>query len=450
MENADAHPTFAEQPTPDERPASEQRPNPAPIDAPERTALLDVIRGFALSGVFLSNVHMWMSGAILKPGEGAHGDNATTFQKVIDAIFGIFINGRFMTMFTFLFGLGLAMQFSRAADRGDSASKRYVRRCLALVLLGVLHLALLWYGDITHQYALIGLLVLLFRNRSTKTLVIWGLVLTLVAVPVGMWSTFLLPKLLHGPEVAQAAMAARMAQDEAFHSQALAVFQGTSYLAIVKMNLAMYWHHFVNPIVGAYSVSTLGNFLLGVAVGRLGWFHDVPAHKKAFKRLLGWGVVASVLSLGIVIAARLILGSEKAMMNSLVVNAIMPVSRNVITLSMALVYMSAIALLYQRNFFRRLLSIYAPVGRMAVTNYFAQSAIGLFVFCGIGLGHIGDLRPRWTIVMPVVMFSVQMVFSWIWLRNFRFGPVEWISRSLTYGKLQSMRYPKPSTSEALS
>lgn len=439
-----------EQPAPNEHPVSDERPAAAPIDTPERTPLLDVIRGFALSGVFLSNVYMWMSGAILMPGEGKQAAQASTLQKVIDGIFNIFVGGRFMTMFTFLFGLGLAVQYSRAADRGDSAAKRYLRRCLALFLLGALHLTFLWYGDITHQYALIGLLVLLFRNRSTKTLIIWGLVITLVAVPVGMWSMFLLPKLLQSPEAAQAAMTARVAKEEAFGQQALAVFQGTSYLAIVRMNVAMYWHHIVSPIVAAYAVGTFGNFLLGVAVGRLGWFQDVPAHRKAFKRLLGYSILTFLLSLGIVIAAYLILGGGEAMQKSRALNVLMPILRNISTLAMALVYMSAIALLYQRGFFRRLLSIFAPVGRMAVTNYFMQSAIGLFVFCGIGLGHMGDLRPRWTIVMPIVMFTVQMVFSWIWLRNFRFGPVEWISRSLTYGKLQSMRYPKTPSTEAVS
>jgi len=429
---------------------TDQKPAPSPIDVTERTELLDVIRGFALGGVFLSNVYMWMSGAALQPGEGATGPESSTLQKVIDGIFGLFIGGRFMTMFTLLFGLGLSVQFSRAAARNDSATKRYLRRCLALVLLGALHLTFLWYGDITHQYALIGLAVLLFQKRSTKTLVIWGLVLTLIAVPLGIWYTFLLPKLMHSPEVAKAAETAYMAKEDEFNRQALAVFQGSSYLAIVRMNLAVYWHHFVNPIMGAYSVATFGNFLLGLAVGRLGWFQDVPAHRKAFKRMLGYGLLTTVLSIGIVVAARLILGSAPAMRDNLVMNVIMPVARNVTTLAMALVYMSAITLLYQRNFFRRLFSIYAPVGRMAVTNYFTQSAIGLFVFCGIGLGHMGDQLLRWTIAMPIVMFTVQMIFSWFWLRHFRFGPVEWISRSLTYGKMQRMRYQKPVASEVPS
>ena len=429
---------------------TDQLPAPSPIDATERTALLDVIRGFALGGVFLSNVYMWMSGAALQPGEGAPGAESSTLQKVIDGIFGIFIGGRFMTMFTFLFGLGLAVQFSRAAERNDSATKRYVRRCFALVFLGVLHLTFLWYGDITHQYALIGLAVLLFQKRSTKTLVLCGLVLTLVAVPLGIWYVFLLPKLTLSPEAAQAAMTAFSTKDDEFNRQAIAVFRGSSYFALVRMNLAVYWHHFVNPIMGAYNFATFGNFLLGLAVGRLGWFQDVSAHRKAFKRMLGYGLLTTVLSIGIVVAARLILGGAPAMRDNIVMNVMMPIIRNVTTLAMALVYMSAITLLYQRNFFRRLFSIYAPVGRMAVTNYFTQSAIALFVFCGIGLGHLGETLLRWTIAMPIVMFTLQMVFSWFWLRHFRFGPVEWISRSLTYGKMQPMRYQKPVPSEVSS
>lgn len=428
---------------------TEQISRPAPVDASERAAVLDVIRGFALSGVFLSNVYIWMSGMVLMPRDQVKSALSGTLTKVLDIVYQILVAGKFMTMFTFLFGLGLSIQFSRAAARNDSAVKRYFRRCLALLLLGVLHLTFLWYGDITHQYALIGLFVLLFRNRSTKTLVISGLVLTLVAVPVGMWIQFAVPKLLASPEASKAAMDARRATEEAFGQQALAVFQGHSYVAIVRTNLAMYWQHFVSPIVMAYNVSTLGNFLLGLAVGRLGWFQDIPANRKAFKRLFGWSLLTVVVSIALVAVARYLAGSPERMRDSVALSFVLPVIRNVWTLALALVYMSAIALLYQRHFFRLVLSIYAPVGRMAVTNYFGQSAIGLFVFCGIGLGHIGDLRPRWLIVMPFVMFTMQMIFSWLWLRHFQFGPVEWISRSLTYGKLQSMRAPKTTPEAAL-
>jgi len=164
--------------------------------------------------------------------------------------------------------------------------------------------------------------------------------------------------------------------------------------------------------------------------------------------MLGWGAVASILPLVVMAGARYLSGSKSPMRDNLAMGLLMPVLRNLNTLALAVVYMSAIALLFQRDFFRRILSIYAPVGRMAVSNYFSQSAIGLFVFCGVGLGHIGDLRPRWTVVMPIVMFIVRLLCSRLWLKHFRFGPVEWISRSLTYGKMQSIRYPKPATSDA--
>jgi uncharacterized protein len=291
---------------------TDQPLNPAPITPAERTEILDVLRGFALGGVFLSNVYVWMSGMIFQPGEGPPASMSSTLQKVIDGIYGIFVAGKFMTMFTFLFGLGLAIQFSRAAERNDSAPKRYVRRCIALIFLGVLHLTFLWYGDITHQYALIGLVVLLFRNRTTKTVVWWGLALTLFAVPIGMWLQFSLPKYLQSADVAQAAMAAKMAKEEEFGRAALAAFQGHSYLAIVQMNLKMYWHHFVSPMIATYDVGTLGNFLLGLAVGRLGWFQDVPAHRKAFKRLLGWSALTSILSFAIVALARHFMGSKNS------------------------------------------------------------------------------------------------------------------------------------------
>mgnify|MGYP000149052838 CR=1 FL=1 len=421
---------------------TDQPVRPAPIATPERTVLLDVIRGFALGGVFLSNAYIWMSGMIMLPRDTVQAAMSATLPKVIDAIYVILVGGKFMTIFTFLFGLGLSVQFSRAEQRQDSAVKRYIRRCLTMILFGALHLSLLWYGDITHVYALIGLFVLLFRNRSTKTLVIWGLLISLLGVPIGMWLQFLLPQLINSPEVAQAAMAAEMAKEEEFNRQALAIFQGHSYLAIIRTNVSMYWQHFFSPIYMAYNVATLGNFLLGLAVGRLHWFQDVAAHRQAFKRLLGWSALTSVLSFVIVAVARHFAGAPNPMKVNIPMSIFMPILRHVSTLSLALVYISAITLLYQRDFFRRILSIYAPAGRMAVSNYFGQSAIGLFFFCGIGLGFMGDLRLRWIVVMPMVMFGGQLIFSWIWMRHFRFGPVEWLTRSIIYGKLQPMRIVK--------
>lgn len=428
--------------------ATEKLPAPSPIDSNERATILDVIRGFALGGVFLSNVYIWMSGMIFMPRDQVMAQFSSTLPKVIEALYSIFVGGKFMTMFTFLFGLGLAVQFSRAEARQDSAPKRYVRRCLALVLLGALHFTFLWYGDITHQYAILGLLVLLFRNRSTKTLIIWGLLLTLLVVPAAMWVEFSLPNYLHSPEVAAEAAKARMTRFDEFNRGMLEAFRSSSYLTIIRSNLTMWVHQTTAPIVIAYDVANFGNFLLGMAVGRLGWFQDVPTHRRAFKHLLGWNALIAVISFATVALVRHFFAPKGPTADlNISLSILMPLLRNLMTLSLAIVYMSAITLLFQRKFFQRILSIYAPIGRMAVTNYFTQSAIGLIVFTGIGFGYIGDLRPRFIVVMPIVMFTFQMLFSWLWLRHFRFGPVEWISRSITYGKLQTMRYPRESSSE---
>jgi uncharacterized protein len=422
---------------------------PSPVDSNERAQVLDVIRGFALGGVFLSNVYIWMSGLIFVTREQATAAFSSTLGKIIEPLYSIFVGGKFMTMFTFLFGLGLSVQFSRAEARNDSSAKRYARRCLALVFLGVLHLTFLWYGDITHQYALIGLLVLLFRNRSTKTLLITGLALTLFVVPAALWGMFSMPRYLHSPEVAEAADAARMVEVNAFNAQILEAFKSSSYPTIIGANLKMYVHQTLSPIVIAYDFANLGNFLLGMAIGRLGWFQDVPAHRRAFKHLLGWNALITVIAFATNALIHVFIGKSKGPPADLHIgfSILMPFMRNLMTLSLAIVYMSAIALLFQRKFFQRILSIYAPAGRMAVTNYFMQSAIGLIVFTGIGFGYIGDLRLRFVIVLPLVMFGVQMIFSWLWLRHFRFGPVEWISRSITYGKLQPMRYAPENTPE---
>jgi uncharacterized protein len=108
-------------------------------------------------------------------------------------------------------------------------------------------------------------------------------------------------------------------------------------------------------------------------------------------------------------------------------------------LGMAAAYAAGITLLFQRDAWQRRLAVFAPVGRMALTNYFLQSVMGVLLFYGYGLGLMGKLSSAAQLAVPVGLFALQAVFSHLWLARFRFGPIEWVQRSLTYGKAQPMR-----------
>lgn len=412
---------------------------PRPVDTGERIVLLDVIRGFALGGVFFSNVFLWFSGRVLMPPTFWQTPE-TGVRAAFAHAFRNLVFGKFITIFTFLFGLGLAVQFARAEDREDSAARRYSKRAAVMILFGVLHMVLVWYGDILHVYALLGFGMLLFRRMSTKQLIIIGAILAFCAGPVTMWLESFLPQLWSSPDVLKQAMQAKQAHFATVNEQARTLFLSGSYGSNVHANLLTYWHHFARLHVIGFYLGLLGNFLLGYAAGKAAVFTNVDKYRRLFRHLVGWGLLGGIIGGAAFAFLRMVgPGKQYFVTNQALVPLFVPIARELQTLGLAAFYVATITLLFQRPLWRRILSIYAPVGRTAVTNYLSQSVVAVFVFTGIGLGHLGNLSPIWTVCMPLGVFIVQMVISRLWLSRFAFGPVEWVWRSMTYGKVLPLR-----------
>lgn len=423
------------------------REAPQPVQATERVVLLDVIRGFALGGVFFSNVFLWFNGRFLLPPTFWQSYKNEGANAVVSWAFRNLVFGRFITIFSFLFGLGIAVQFMRAEDREDSSGRRYTRRALVMILFGVLHLALVWYGDIMHIYALLGFGLLLFRRASTKTLLITGALLTFLAPLLMQWGESFLPLLWTSAEALKQQQQATQTQFAEVNARLLSLVGSSSFIDIVKGNVLVYWHHFARLHVLGFYLGLLGNFLLGFAAGRVGLFANVDKYRRLFYHMVGWGLLGGILgNLAMMVLRDAGPGKKYFSTNETIVPLLVPLAREIGTMSMAMLYVAAISLLFQRSFGQRLLSIYAPVGRMAVTNYLSQSVIALFVFSGLGLGKMGNVSPVWTTLMPACAFALQMVLSWLWLKRYSYGPVEWLWRSMTYGK----RLPIKKTNEVVA
>lgn len=412
-----------------------QQEAPQPVQSKERVVLLDVIRGFALGGVFLSNVFLWFNGRFLLPQSFWKDYKPQGIEAAISWGFRNLIFGRFITIFSFLFGLGIAMQFFRAENRDDSAGWRYTRRALVMILFAIVHTTLIWYGDILHVYAIFGFSLLLFRRASTKTLVITGAILTFFAPPIAGWIEQFLPRLWTNPEVLKQQHEATMAAMATSNAELLTLLSSNSYMDVIRGNVLVYWRHFARINVIGFYIGLVGNFLLGFAAGRVDLFANVDKYRRLFRHLFGWGLLAGIVgNLAMMVLRDSGPGKKYFVTNETIVPLLMPVAREIPTLGMAALYIAAISLLFQRSWGQRFLSMYAPVGRMAVTNYLSESLICLFIFTGIGLGKIGAISPQWMVLMPFTVFSLQMIFSWLWLKKFAYGPVEWLWRTMTYGK----------------
>ncbi|XXF75433.1 DUF418 domain-containing protein [Myxococcaceae bacterium GXIMD 01537] len=421
-----------------------------PVDAGERLLLLDALRGFALCGVFVSNVYMWFSGRAFIPPDklkafvesASFADSATMYTA------GVLVFGRFITIFSFLFGLGFAVQMGRAEERGASIGPLYARRLAILFVIGVSHLFLLWFGDILSTYALLGFGLLLFRKRSDKTLLIWAAVLILAMPLVGMLLLKLPHFLADSKEAAEAVAKAAGERSAARKATALAAAQGGHWPTVVRAFADYYINDFIKPLL-TFIFALFGRFLLGLLAGRSRLFHEPERHLPLFRKLFKWalavGIVTSSVSLVVQqLMVRKIIEPEKLHWLPFALNPV----RQLAEVGIAAIYVTGFVLLFQKAAWQRRLGVLAPVGRMALTNYLSQTVASLFIFYGYGFGLIGRVGPAVAVSIALGVYVVQVGVSHLWLSRFRFGPAEWVWRSLTYGKAQPMRLAREAPSVA--
>jgi uncharacterized protein len=375
----------------------------------------------------LANTVTFFNGRALLPMREALARN-TRADEVARVALLVLVHGKFQTLLTFLFGLGFALQLARSDKLGRSVVPLYLRRLGVLFAIGVAHVVLLWWGDVVWGYALTGVALLLFRRRTNRALLVWAALLIVI------------PQILRAvPPVAAFVDGAMPGpRDRAlFKAELFATLsRADDYAHLVHMQVLRGFYYFM---AGApwYIPWMLGRFLLGFVVGRNRLLEETATRLPLWRRLLAWGL-----------AIGLTCGIAKAFVTTYVRRGgtlspwwelafAIPDEAGVLALSLA--YLAALVLLMQKPSWQRRLMVLAPAGQMALTNYVGQSAVSTFIFYGWGLGLIGRVGPALCIPLTLVIFAGQLVISEAWLRHFQFGPLEWLWRSLTYGKRQPMR-----------
>lgn len=407
-----------------------------PLDASSRIAIIDILRGFALGGVLFSNVHVWFSGRIYLSSTRLHEVMSHPANVAIDAIERFLTGGKFITIFSFLFGMGLCMQFDRAEKRGQTHTGFYARRGAALLVLAAIHLFLLWFGDILHVYALLGFAVLFFSRRSPKTILVSGILFSIFGAAVAKWFTTFAQ--LASSEFA-ASVSTRAALIPRTNEWMLSIFAGGSFRQIVEANAVGYWVRFVDPSAIGFFLEVFGRILLGFYAGKAGFFRDVSAHRRMFHRLLVGGLIVGASGELIRYGLEQVRLDQAPTAVQLFLPGFMRIFGDLHTAGTAAFYVAALTLLAERPWWRDKFAIFAPVGQMAVTNYLSQSVLAIIIYYGVGFGVIGDIGLRTTLYLPLSVFALQIAWSHAWLRYFRFGPVEWVWRSVTYGSMQPIR-----------
>lgn len=408
--------------------------SPRPVSVHERIDLIDVVRGFALFGVLLANL-VWITTDVVLTDARLSQLPTAPLDRIVKLLVVFFVDHKFYTLFSFLFGLGFAIQLSRTEERRHSLVVFYSRRVSILAIIGLLHIAFVWYGDILLVYAIGGFGLLAVRHWNTRLLLTLALTLALfVRAAVGV-----LPPTSSAPDSPHVDA---QIKENAEKERKLAIFDGSSYRAIARENAAFYYRDIVTRGVGLFLLpQVFARFILGLYVGRRNWARRTAELRPTLRRRLplaiGVGIVGNGAPMLIEhLEERNVLGRD-----SFWVQAVSPVEEAGI-LALAFTYLSVLVLLFHRSAtWHRRLGYLAPVGRMALTNYLMQSALYFVLFTGVGFGLYGEVGPAWCVALALIIFATQMAVSAWWLARYRFGPAEWAWRTLTYGQLQRMRDP---------
>ncbi len=393
-----------------------------PTTPKERIQVIDTLRGWAIFGILVVNM-LDFSGYSAFPERWT----APVDQAVVASI-EFFFRFKFVTLFAALFGLGFFLQTTRAESRGINFVPLYLRRLFILLIFGSLHV-LLDPLEVLHQYALTGALLLLFRSRSNRTILIAALVFLLLPFVLGAAATGVNQADQAEPQATQEMSAQEEQEDPRPDAR---VYSEGTFGEVVAYHARQIVER--SSWVGSlWVLQFFPFFLLGLYVGRCGILEDVAAHLPLIRKLLWWGLA---LGLGLISVGTVLffLSDPAAQWAPLLAVVFIP---GVIGLS--LFYASAIVLLAQRETWKRRLAPLAAVGRMALTNYLLQTLICTSIFYGYGLGFYGTVGPAAGLALTIVIYAVQVIFSVWWIGRFRFGPAEWLWRTLTYGKLQPMR-----------
>jgi uncharacterized protein len=400
----------------------------SPVSLSERIEILDVLRGLAVCGILIGNMQ-WFSGYGLMPQslaqQGPYADRVTHF------LVHFFVEGKFYSIFSFLFGFGFALQISRAEKRGDLKAAFFKRRLFWLLVIGLLHAYLLWAGDILSIYALMGFLLILFRKKKNDSLLKW--VFVLLAIPILTYLLLYIAFVAFAPPEAAKMLGAAQVE---FWNEAVAKVRQSSYLQIVTdFNLKYIVGRYASLIFEMRLPKLLAMFLLGFYAYRRGFFQNLSSHKTFIRRVLIYGLILGLVG-NLAFAA---LAGKEAVLPPSPAGVVGVISYAFGVPALALFFIALVATLWQKATWRRLLAFLAPVGRMALTNYLLQTVICVFIFYGYGFGQFGRFGARTVTLFALVIFLFQVILSSLWLKYFSYGPMEWIWRQLTYGQRLDLR-----------
>jgi len=380
-----------------------------PMSLQERIHFLDIVRGFAMLGIIIVNYFLMVDSA-----KGFDTGSGGAVRNLVSQ----FAEGKFVTLFSFLFGVGFMIFMNRAVTRVQHPNKLFARRLTVLLGFGILHITLVWVGDILAFYALTGFLLLAFYACKPQTILRWiiALISLQVLVPLG--------------GVLYQSLIAQSSDMSGFADFVLASHNSTlTYIGSIAARWIDMKAMFASSFSTVYSMFLM--YLLGVYFVKMEFFKNMLAKKQLWMRIWMISTVAFVVTESVSLFA-----AGLSYDNGLAMGLSSVVTQNG-GLAGSMFYMSTLAmLLLFVPGAQNALMIFTKVGRMSLTCYLLHSIIGTWLLLGYGLNLADRIQPIGTLAISFAVYAVLTLFSTFWLKRFKYGPMEFVWRKLTYGKVK--------------
>lgn len=377
------------------------------ISAPEsqRIALIDIIRGFALFGILLVNTPSLNTPVHLDTDD--FGFQTSFLDHLVTKFIFTFAMESFYPIFAMLFGVGAAIFLSK---KGPGIAGLYLRRMVILLCFGLLHASLVWWGDILIVYAVLGVPLVFFADKSAKAILNSVFVIMLIIFGISIFHTF-----------------TQSAETDAHALDATAIYALGNFADISAQRIKDYLQAFFlndDPLsVFSYFLDMLGIMLLGMWIHKKGFLSRPLEHKNT---------IVKIATISGLFAFTLIMLNDVAHVDT---NLLSPIKG----LSKAIFYFSIIGLLMMSRTKSRLGKAFAAMGRMSLTSYLGFNIVLSLIFYGYGLGLYGSVGPAWQMPIVVGLYVAFIFFTSTWQKYFAYGPIEWLWRFGTYGRAPQFR-----------
>lgn len=369
----------------------------------ERINSIDAIRGFAILGIFLTNMLDFHSPMLyINPYEWWLSESQQTIYSLID----FFVQASFYPLFSVLFGFGLMVIKERAVVKVNSFTLIAVRRLILLLVIGCVHAFFIWHGDILMNYAILGFFALLFLHLSGKSLLYIGIITYMI--PNILFSLLLFVVSLFYPRENH------FNQEEAFNS--VSVYQNGTFSEITMQRFHDWYlvNGLENIIILFFSIFPF--LLIGAGIAKLKWIRNDMVNKKKIKYIFFFFVLLGCILKLFPFAFR-----------NLFTEYVQDIFGGPL---LGFSYAMIIILLMDR--YSSKLKIFQAVGKLALSNYLLQSIVSTLLFYSYGFGLYNKVSVGTGLMIAVGIFILQAYISMIWIRKYQYGPIEWIWRAFSY------------------